>query len=102
MVRRPLLEPNLTNGGLVFISVSLFLFLMANVMTSNLSADDLKGAAGAHALLNRTTDDQNKLGRLSSNSVPATTFCTSCRTFPPRRSSIPKPSRPRFICWSPS
>ncbi len=34
MVRRPLLEPNLTTGGLVFIGVSLFVFLMANVWTS--------------------------------------------------------------------
>ncbi len=34
MVRRPLLEPNLTSGGLIFSGVSLFLFLMANVWTS--------------------------------------------------------------------
>ena len=34
MVRRPLLEPNLTTGGLIFIGVSLFVFLMANVWTS--------------------------------------------------------------------
>lgn len=34
MVRRPLLEPNLTTGGLVFIGVSLFVFLMANVWAS--------------------------------------------------------------------
>jgi hypothetical protein len=34
MVRRPLLEPNLTNGGTTFIGISLFVFLMANVVTS--------------------------------------------------------------------
>ncbi len=34
MVRRPLLEPNLTTGGLIFIGVSLFVFLMANVWAS--------------------------------------------------------------------
>lgn len=34
MVRRPLLEPNLTSGGTTFIGVSLFVFLMANVLTS--------------------------------------------------------------------
>lgn len=34
MVRRPLLEPNLTTGGLTFIGCSLFLFLMANVISS--------------------------------------------------------------------
>ncbi len=33
MVRRPLLEPNLTAGGLTFIGCSLFVFLMANVIT---------------------------------------------------------------------
>jgi hypothetical protein len=34
MVRRPLLEPNLTSGGLTFIGISLFVFLMANVWNS--------------------------------------------------------------------
>jgi hypothetical protein len=43
MVRRPLLEPNLTAGGLVFSGVSLFLFLMANVWTSE--AIELEPAA---------------------------------------------------------
>lgn len=34
MVRRPLLDPNLTTGGLNFIGISLFIFMMANVVTS--------------------------------------------------------------------
>jgi len=34
MVRRPLLEPNLTVGALIFTCCSLFFFLMANVVTS--------------------------------------------------------------------
>lgn len=34
MTRRPLLDPNLTVGGLYFISSSLFIFMMANVATS--------------------------------------------------------------------
>ncbi|MCO8123869.1 hypothetical protein NHH03_19140 [Stieleria sp. TO1_6] len=34
MVRRPLLDPNLTVGGMYFISISLFIFMMANVATS--------------------------------------------------------------------
>ncbi|HEX5104097.1 MAG TPA: glycosyltransferase family 87 protein [Pirellulaceae bacterium] len=51
MVRRPLLEPNLSSGGLIFLGCSLFIFLMANVITSNLSADDLRGAEGAHSLI---------------------------------------------------
>jgi hypothetical protein len=56
MVRRPLLEPNLTAGGLIFSGVSLFLFLMANVWTSQslvnepnveLAADELTVEPGA-------------------------------------------------------
>lgn len=34
MVRRPLLDPNLTTGGLAFIGVSMLIFLMANVLMS--------------------------------------------------------------------
>ncbi len=34
MVRRPLLDPNLTTGGLNFIGISLFIFMMANVVYS--------------------------------------------------------------------
>lgn len=53
MVRRPLLEPNLSSGGLIFMGGSLFIFLMANVITSNVSPDDLRGAQGAKNLLAR-------------------------------------------------
>lgn len=35
MVRRPLLEPNLTVGGMTFLGASLLVFLMANVATVN-------------------------------------------------------------------
>lgn len=46
MVRRPLLEPNLTTGGLIFLCVSSFIFLMANVLASAparlASEDDLR------------------------------------------------------------
>ena len=51
MVRRPLLEPNLSNGGLVFLGCALFIFLMANVITSDLTPDDLRGAEGAQSLM---------------------------------------------------
>ena len=44
MVRRPLLEPNMSVGGLTFVGVSLFLFLMANVLTSSLTDTDLAGS----------------------------------------------------------
>jgi hypothetical protein len=44
MVRRPLLEPNLSLGGMTFIGVSLFFFLMANVLTSKPDAVSLAAA----------------------------------------------------------
>lgn len=50
MVRRPLLEPNLSNGGLLFIGCALLFFLMANVLTSDVSTDDLSGLQGANNL----------------------------------------------------
>lgn len=42
MVRRPLLEPNLTLGGLAFIGCSLFIFLMANVIRGHGSAEQVR------------------------------------------------------------
>src|SRR5215213_9338640 len=47
MVRRPLLEPNLTVGGLTFLGISLFLFLMANVVTGTPDAADVAGSQRA-------------------------------------------------------
>jgi hypothetical protein len=62
MVRRPLLEPNLTNGGLVFLGCALFAFLMANVITSDPTPDDLKAAEAARSIIERrdTTGDANR------------------------------------------
>ena len=42
MVRRPLLEPNLSAAGLTFTGGALFIFLTANVITSQISASDLE------------------------------------------------------------
>jgi len=52
MVRRPLLEPNASKGCLIFLGCSLFVFLMANVITSDPSPDDLNAAKAGEALLN--------------------------------------------------
>jgi hypothetical protein len=49
MVRRPMLEPNLTTGGLTFLGVSLLVFLLANVITTRPQRDDLAGAAARGA-----------------------------------------------------
>jgi hypothetical protein len=58
MIRRPLLEPNATKGCLLFLGCSLFIFLMANVLTSNPSPDDLKPAEAANSLLNGQDNGQ--------------------------------------------
>ena len=84
MVRRPLLEPNLTNGGLIFLGCSLFIFLMANVITSNLSPDDLRGAArraGPDHWPRHHRPGTTRRKTIAST-ARASTCCTSCRAFP--------------------
>jgi hypothetical protein len=44
MVRRPLLEPNLSVDGLTFTGVALIVFLVANVVTGKLTESDHEGA----------------------------------------------------------
>ncbi|MBL9125132.1 MAG: hypothetical protein JNG90_15955, partial [Planctomycetaceae bacterium] len=53
MVRRPLLEPNLSPGGLTFTGAALLLFLMTNVIASNVTVDDLDGPRRAEQILSR-------------------------------------------------
>ena len=54
LVRRPLLEPNLSIGGLSFIGSSLFLFLMSNVITSDPELSHQRERLGpGYELLNR-------------------------------------------------
>lgn len=60
MVRRPLLEPNLSNGGLLFIGCALLMFLMANVLASEVSTDDLSGPQGAAAIRQMRDDGATK------------------------------------------
>lgn len=50
MVRRPLLEPNLTVGGLAFLTFWLLVFLMANVLAGTPSDHDLAGSMRAARL----------------------------------------------------
>lgn len=56
MVRRPLLEPNLSSGGLAFLAISLFCFLMANVVTGSVDESTLIGAQGADQLSHGTSE----------------------------------------------
>jgi len=65
MVRRPLLEPNLSVGGLTFLGISLLVFLLANVITTRPQRDDLAGAAAATRLETREAEvDADQLARL--------------------------------------
>lgn len=52
LVRRPLLEPNLSAGGLTFLGLALLIFLMANVVNDSQSA---KRAAADSAVTTDTT-----------------------------------------------
>ncbi len=62
MVRRPLLEPNMSTGGLLFLASMLFMFLMANVITSDVTVKDVSGAQGAKAIIGRETrTDEERL-----------------------------------------
>ncbi len=63
MVRRPLLEPNLLVGGLTFLGISLFAFLMANVLVGTPDAADVAGSERAADLVVRQTptDELNSL-----------------------------------------
>jgi hypothetical protein len=58
MVRRPLLEPNLSVGGLTFLGISLFVFLMGNVLTGKPSASDVAPSQRADQLQNRESSEE--------------------------------------------
>jgi hypothetical protein len=58
MVRRPLLDPNLSVGGLAFLGVSLYLFLMANVVTGTPEAADVVGSQRAEELQNLEASEE--------------------------------------------
>ncbi len=58
MVRRPLLEPNLSAGGLTFLGISLFVFLMANVITGKPNLTDVAGSERAAGLRQREASEK--------------------------------------------
>lgn len=53
LVRRPLLEPNISLGGLVFLGCSLLTFIAADIITARPEAGSLSGAIGAMKLVQR-------------------------------------------------
>jgi hypothetical protein len=66
LARKPLLDPNLAIGGLVFFGLSLMVFLFANIVTAEPAAEDLRGARDAVTLLQRQAageEDEKELTR---------------------------------------
>lgn len=57
MVRRPLLEPNLTPAGLTFLAVSLLAFLTANIITGRPGDTDLYAVQRAEYLSHREASE---------------------------------------------
>ena len=65
LVRKPLLNPNLSIGGLVFLGLSLMVFLFANVIVADPTTDDLDGARDAVKLLQRKAAEASDEAELS-------------------------------------
>lgn len=62
LLRRPLLDPNLSVGGLVFLGVSLLAFTVTDIVTTKPQGDFVSGAVSAVKLLRReATGDQETL-----------------------------------------
>ena len=64
LVRRPLLSPNLSIGGLVFLMCSLITFLYANILTSQPTADDLAAAKASIKLIKREVAQEDETQEL--------------------------------------
>ena len=58
ITRKPMLEPNLSRGGLLFLTCSLLVFLFANVLTS--PPADLSGPQGAVNIASRSATDTSE------------------------------------------
>jgi len=59
MVRRPLLEPNLLPGGMAFLGIALFVFLMVNVLIYPPNQRDLAAARQVERTLSTHVDAPN-------------------------------------------
>lgn len=64
LVRRPVLESNLTIGGLVFLGCTLTVFLILNVLLSTPSPEDVSGVQSAVKMLQRETAGQADVDQL--------------------------------------
>ena len=92
MVRRPLLEPNLSVGGLTFLGVSLLVFLLANVITTRPQRDDLAGAAGS---LSRSRFSAAEALAAAAAALSSASCVLRASTFALREAISPAPPRQR-------
>ncbi|MEZ6096177.1 MAG: hypothetical protein R3C03_18455 [Pirellulaceae bacterium] len=61
MIRRPLLEPNLSSGGLVFLAISMLSVSIANIVVTSPSADEIAGAeSGAKMARWETAEEEDR------------------------------------------
>jgi hypothetical protein len=60
MVRRPLLEPNLSASGLTFTCAALLVFLMTNIATTKMTESDLAGVQRLEQILARQESPPGK------------------------------------------
>ena len=87
MVRRPLLEPNLSASGLTFAGAALLMFMIANVLTAKLTVSDVEGARGWTGCSS---------GRSRPRSWPRCPSCRlDCRCFKSSPATRPRPSSTR-------
>ncbi len=56
LVRKPLLEPNLSPGGLTFLACCLFFFIFSDILQNIPVADELSGPVEAMRILERDSD----------------------------------------------
>jgi len=100
MVRRPLLEPNLSASGLTFTGVALLVFLMTNVITAQLMESDLEGARRLDQILARREApvEQNDLNRHGPGYPLFYIFATfSNKAFVPDDKTQPEESRRAMV-----
>ena len=93
MVRRPLLEPNLSASGLTFAGAALLVFMIANVLTAKLTVSDVQGARRMDELLDRE-ESPAELAALSQQPPGCPLFqafaAYSSKTFPTDETPPPK------------
>ncbi len=62
--RRPVLDPNMSIGGMVFMGLSLLVFVLANVATYSPGKEDIEGARNAVKMLRREASNDSEDAQL--------------------------------------